>query len=139
MTLEQKERVKKLRNENQSYGTIAGSIGLSISAVKGYCQRNGLSGKRARTEKASAEECPYICFGCGKPIVQREGAKQRKFCSSACRQAWWNAHPEKVNRKAVYQFTCASCGKQFTAYGNRNRKYCSHDCYIRDRYKAGVV
>ena len=139
MTLEQKERIKKLRKENQSYGTIAEELRLSISAVKGFCQRNGLSGKRAGTEKASVEEYPSVCLGCGNPIVQHKGAKQRKFCSSACRQGWWNAHPEKVNRKAVYQFTCASCGKQFTAYGNRKRKYCSHDCYIRQRYKAGVI
>lgn len=139
MTFEQKERIKKLRKGNQSYGAIAEELRLSISAVKGYCQRNGLSGKRARAEKESVEEYPSVCFGCGNPIVQSKGAKQRKFCSSVCRQAWWNAHPEKVNRKAVYHFTCASCGKQFAAYGNKSRKYCSHDCYIRDRYKAGAV
>ncbi|RXM53885.1 RNA polymerase subunit sigma-70, partial [Clostridium tetani] len=26
------------------------------------------------------------------------------------------------------------CGKEFSAYGNKNRKYCSHNCYIRDRF-----
>lgn len=26
------------------------------------------------------------------------------------------------------------CGKAFVAYGNKDRKYCSHDCYIRDRF-----
>ncbi len=134
----QKVHVKRLRGENRSYVLIARELGLSISAVKGYCQRNGLSGKRATIWKASEKEETLVCLGCGTTLIQRQGVKQRKFCSSDCRQAWWNAHPEKVNRKAVYQFTCDFCGKQFTAYGNRNRKYCSHDCYIRDRYKAGV-
>ncbi len=57
--------------------------------------------------------------------------------SDKCRTVWWNSHPEAVNRKAVYSFTCAHCGKPFTAYGNAGRKYCSHACYIADRYKGG--
>ena len=32
---------------------------------------------------------------------------------------------------------CARCGKPFTAYGNAGRKYCSHSCYIADRFKGG--
>ena len=26
------------------------------------------------------------------------------------------------------------CGRLFTAYGNKKRKYCSHRCYIEHRY-----
>lgn len=48
-----------------------------------------------------------------------------------------NAHPEAVKQKAVYTFTCPECGKEFTAYGNAKRKYCSHDCYIAARFKGG--
>ena len=25
--------------------------------------------------------------------------------------AWWNAHPEKVNRKAYYKLVCKNCGE----------------------------
>lgn len=75
----------------------------------------------------------YIC----SPYAGDVSANVEKFCSDNCRTAWWNAHPEKVNRRAVYHFTCAHCGKPFTAYGNAKRKYCSHACYIADRYKGG--
>jgi len=34
--------------------------------------------------------------------------------------------------------TCARCGKEFTSYGNKNRKYCSHDCYIKARFWEGL-
>ena len=34
--------------------------------------------------------------------------------------------------------TCPACGKTFSAYGKRNRKYCSHECYIIDRF-GGVA
>jgi hypothetical protein len=29
---------------------------------------------------------------------------------------------------------CQHCGKPFTDYANRHRKYCSHPCYIAARY-----
>ena len=34
----------------------------------------------------------------------------------------------------TYIITCKQCGKKFTSYGNRNRKYCSHKCYIYHRF-----
>lgn len=63
--------------------------------------------------------------------------KPRVFCSDECRVKWWHEHPEKIKQRAVYSFTCAGCGGQFTAYGNSRRKYCSHGCYIRARFKGG--
>ena len=99
MTNEQKAMIRKLRQQNNSYVSIAGVLGVSVSAVKGYCQRNGLSGKRANAD--SSPDGLSACLGCGKPITQRDGIKRIKFCSPGCRRAWWNAHPEKVNRKAV--------------------------------------
>ena len=113
MTNEQKAVIRRLRQQNSSYVSIANTLGVSVSAVKGYCQRNGLTGLRAAAE--STPDDPSVCLGCGKPITQREGIKRVKFCCPSCRQAWWNSHPEKVN----------------------GRKYCSHECYITDRFKGG--
>ena len=90
MPNEQKAMIRKLRLQNNSYVSIAGVLGVSVSAVKGYCQRNGLSGKRATAE--STPDGLSACLGCGKPITQRDGIKRIKFCSPGCRQAWWNAH-----------------------------------------------
>ncbi len=133
MTNEQKFQIRKLRQGNCSYSNIASTLGVTLSAVKGYCQRNGLAGVRAVTEATpgSAISC---CKKCGKEIRQRPGIKEIKFCSESCRQSWWNAHQDQVSRKAVYKYTCACCGKPFSAYGNAHRKYCSHPCYIKGRY-----
>ena len=73
----------------------------------------------------------------GKTLVQIAGRKPVKFCSSACRVSWWNAHPDAVGKKAFYDYTCACCGKTFRAYGNSHRKYCCHTCYIQARFKGG--
>ncbi|MDD5917522.1 MAG: zinc ribbon domain-containing protein [bacterium] len=62
-------------------------------------------------------------------ILQAKSRKAKYFCSDKCRNVWWNAHPEKVQRKAYYHLTCEYCGKEFISYGNRKRKYCSRPCY----------
>ena len=50
MTNEQKAVIRRLRQQNSSYVSIANTLGVSVSAVKGYCQRNGLTGLRAAAE-----------------------------------------------------------------------------------------
>lgn len=80
------------------------------------------------------EKC---CLSCGVTLVILPGRKRKKFCSDACRMKWWNSHKYLIKKKAVYEFTCAYCKKPFTAYGNAGRKYCSHKCYIEDRFGGG--
>lgn len=132
----QKERIALLRVGGESYARIAGILGLSVNTVKSYCRRNNLSGSMAVT----APKTPIgqaFCRQCGKELSQILGKKTLKFCDDECRVKWWNAHPDKVNKRATYSFTCAHCKKAFTAYGNSGRKYCSHQCYINDRFKGG--
>ena len=43
-----------------------------------------------------------------------------------------------ISKKANYEFTCVRCHKTFTAYGNKGRKYCCHECYVADRYYGGI-
>ena len=136
MNGEQKKQIEHLRLSGYGYATIADALGLTKNQVSAFCRRKHLTGIKSQTH---VEEKPSIscCKNCGKPITQVPGRKQIKFCSAGCRQSWWNAHPDMVNKKAVYEFICACCGQPFTAYGNANRKYCSHICYIRDRYQGG--
>lgn len=77
-----------------------------------------------------------VCRQCGRPLVQNRTGRRRYFCCDPCRRAWWREHPEKLHHspEATYIITCKQCGKKFTSYGNRNRKYCSHKCYIYHRF-----
>ena len=130
MTEKQKSEVLRMRRSGVPYKEISALLGVSMNTVKSYCVRNNIhTGSAAEPE---TDTCP----NCGKPIIQREKMKKRKFCSSECRIKWWNAHPEAVSRKANYTLRCASCGKDFVSYGNKNRKYCSHECYITARYRS---
>ena len=135
MTNEQKAEIRRLRGSGYGYATIADALGLTKNQVSAFCRRNNLSGN---TGNATAEVPDTSCCRCcGKALTQTPGRKEVKFCSDACRRSWWNGHLDQVERRAVYQFTCAYCGKPFSAYGNSKRKYCSHECYIRARFKGG--
>ena len=144
MTNEQKLQIEDMRKQSCGYSVIARTLNLSVSAVKGYCQRNHLDGFRAETPAAvvvqepSADNDGDFCKQCGKMLVQKSHTKTALFCCGSCRQKWWNSHLDQVNRKAVYQFICICCGKEFTAYGNKHRKYCSHECYINARFRGGI-
>jgi endogenous inhibitor of DNA gyrase (YacG/DUF329 family) len=128
----QRNEIPGMRREKMSYAQIASALDLSVNTVKSYCQRNGLGGVAA-TEAESG-----VCAHCGKPVCQTVGRKKKRFCSDGCRMAWWKEHPERLNRKAVYRLVCAGCGKSFESYGNKGRKYCSHGCYVKDRFGGGI-
>ena len=133
----QKEQIRNLRGEGLSYAEIARQVNVSRDAVISFCRRNGLQEiKKPRTAVKTA--VGDVCRECEKPLVQVVGMKRRVFCSKECRVKWWKEHPERLNQKAVYQYTCPHCGKSFSAYGNSKRKYCSHACYISDRFGGGA-
>ena len=138
MTGEQKNQIADLRAKGFGYATIAQALGLSKSTVTSHCQRNKLGGIKANHSATVTPDKEY-CKHCGKELIQISGKKKLKVCNQQCRITWWNSNQDKVNKKAIYSFTCASCGSSFTAYGNSKRKYCSHDCYINDRFKGGDV
>lgn len=136
ITKEQKERIRDLRSQGLGYTKVARLVGISENTIKSYCRRNGISRENPVAEQRI--ERPHFCKYCGRVVDQAPGRKEKKFCSDKCRMAWWNNNLNLVNRKAVYQFVCPGCGKEFSVYGNKNRKYCSHECYIRDRF-GGVI
>lgn len=132
MTNSQKNQITELRNRGYGYATIANATGIKKDTIAAFCRKNGLAGTKASNTRITITS--DVCLNCGTPIQQKPGQKRRKFCSSDCRVKWWNSHLDQVNRKAVYHFTCTFCGKEFTAYGNAHRKYCSHTCYVADRF-----
>lgn len=136
MTSEQRKRIAIMRQEGYGYATIAKTIGLTKDSVKSYCRTHDLAGVKAHSNTRIVANTGF-CLQCGKSLYQTPGKKRVKFCSADCRQQWWNTHPERVVRKAIYPFVCSCCGNSFTAYGNTNRRYCCHNCYIVARFKGG--
>ncbi len=135
MTIDQLNMVDSLRRQGKGYKQIAGILGISENTVKSYLRRNPLVIEPVNViKKTETSIVKHNCLQCGAPVRQNPGRKEKKFCSDACRNAWWNSHLNEVKRKAIYHYICPACGKQFAVYGKKNRKYCSHNCYISDRF-----
>ncbi len=137
MTDNQKLQIEKLREQGYGYTKIGQMLGISENTIKSFCRRNGLGGVAIEKVAVPNKEEKHFCLNCGREVKQNQGRKVKKFCSDKCRNKWWNGHLEQVNKKANYEYICPTCKKPFTAYGNANRKYCSHECYIRNRFGGG--
>ena len=141
MTNTQKTVVESLRSQGLGYKRIAAQTGISANTVKSYLRKIAPLAVEQATPDSIPESRPkeapcekHICRYCGTSVEQNPGRKEKKFCSDSCRTLWWNSHLDLVKRKAIYHFTCLTCGRDFTVYGNAHRKYCSHSCYIQDRF-----
>jgi len=136
MTKEQKIQIINLRKEGYGYVKIAQTLEIPQNTVKSFFRRSRAAGKPEPVHimPHPSVDGKHFCLCCGKEVEQNQGRKEKKFCSDRCRNKWWNSHLDQVDRKANYEFICPHCKKHFTAYGNANRKYCSHECYIADRF-----
>ena len=70
MNKEQKASIIKMRSDGMTFSEIANQLQLSINTVKSFYRRN-----------AKTETPLEACMNCGKPIVQTEHKRQKKFCS----------------------------------------------------------
>lgn len=132
MTSIEKERIGKLRAQGFGAVRIAKELSLSVNTVKSHLCRNPILEINPIPDITEGSACKQ----CGTPLSQLPHRKTKMFCSDACRLAWWNSHRADVSRKSVQIMVCAYCGKLFDGYSSENRKYCSHTCYINDRFRG---
>lgn len=134
LTKENKMMIASLRRRGYGYKRIANELCLNTNTIKSFCRRHPLEPLALTEEYKTDDGTTRFCKNCGAVVKQLPGRKEKKFCSDTCRNKWWGKHQEQVNRKSMYSYECPTCGKPFMAYGNRNRKYCSHECYITARF-----
>lgn len=138
MTDFQAKQIREFRMKGVGYRAIASVVGLSRDIVRNYCKSHGLKGYVAELTVNMKEQMQQgkACLCCGKTIKQPETGRKRKFCSDKCRSEWWGEHSDSIQRKetAFYEKACVYCGETFKVYGDKDRKYCSHNCYVHDRF-----
>lgn len=147
MTDVEKKKIEEMRDAGLSYKQIADETDLSINTVKSFCRRRGngdvspviSKAEPMETEKPVPKKIEYgsnseVCRYCGKPLFSTSGKRKKKFCSDTCRVRYWSEHRNDLPHKITYTYRCAHCGKEFTIYGKKSRKYCSTECYFADRF-----
>ncbi|HFU4472106.1 TPA: sigma factor-like helix-turn-helix DNA-binding protein [Streptococcus suis] len=125
MTPEQKESIKMLRADGLGYKAIATRLSISVNSVKSFCQRQKVS----QWEKNEQE-----CELCGQSFEVESKVNNKRFCSKECRMKWWNRNKGNIRRESQVEHFCQHCQKKFKAYIHEGRKFCSHQCYIKERF-----
>ena len=138
MTAKEKSDILTLREEGRTISQIAEELHIPFNTVKSYLYRHSkpIPEKKMKAAESAPEHFEdknlKSCLYCGKPVLQDPHRKEKKFCCASCRIRWWNHNSSQSKGKAVSEKKCAACGQTFRAYGSR--KYCSHTCYIADRF-----
>ena len=111
---------------------------LAVEFISGEEQRISINKRITVTRyhsptepEADAEELP--CEQCGALVKQHPKRKRKRFCSDACRMRWWNDH-RYLREPNTVEINCQGCGKVVKAIKGSGRKYCCHECYIKDRF-----
>ena len=136
MTECERQQIHDFRLKGVGYKAIAAVLGLSRDTVRGYCKRSGLDDdSKGGTPNAEEREPEPVCDCCGQVIAKKDHRRNRRFCSDGCRQKWWADNYDARNKKpeSIYKYSCLHCGKKFSAYGDKERKYCSPECYFKAR------
>lgn len=133
MTNEEKNMVIVLRQSGKSAREISIELSISINTIKSFLKRKNIKKERLIENEIKFEK--GFCKNCGKKISYDKPSKTKLFCSDLCRHNWWGRHLDEINKKAFYDVECLYCHKKFKSYGNNKRKYCSHSCYIKMRFK----
>ncbi|GFH40221.1 hypothetical protein [Pseudolactococcus insecticola] len=131
----QREQIKNLRHQGLGYKRVAMALELPVDTIKSFCRKNQLTGVMAKPN--TDVSIGFYCKECGKELRQEEKKKQLKFCSATCRDIWWRKHRNESKKGKAKVISCKYCGKEFLAYQHEKRKYCSHECYVTDRFKGG--
>lgn len=116
MLTNKENEIIRLRRNGESLKDIATFVNMPLGSVKSFIARNDIH--------------PYTegyCKQCGAKLTYTDHKKKRQFCSVNCKDKWWN-----TNR--TYTFTCKHCNKVFIKHRNDKPLYCSHACYIADRF-----
>ena len=121
MTIDEKSRVLKLKENGLGYKAISKKLNLPINTVKSILRREN-----------NAKVCK--CKHCGKELKLTAGKKEKKYCDNKCRMRYWYENRYLLNTTIKYEVECECCKKKFTFYGYSGRKYCSRKCYLRSRY-----
>lgn len=103
-----RKEIEELRKCGLGYGKIASALNITKTSVASYCRRYNLS----KEETLDNEVDVAFCKECEKIIYISEGHRHKVFCSSYCKNKYWNKYHEELNKKSLTLFKCCYFKKE---------------------------
>lgn len=128
MTKNDKLKILELREKGLSYNEISIELNLSRNTVISFLRRY-----KVKENKEKITEC----LNCGLPLTNIVNHKKKKFCCLSCKNKWWRKHQDELHSKSLITRKCLYCGNEFKSYKSKDKKYCSHNCYLNHRFQNG--
>lgn len=128
----EREEVRRLRLDGMNITEIAEQTGMPEAQVTDYCHELGLPTEGnchlyISVGSSSAKPQTPRCQNCGAPVPPG----RKKFCCDRCHEEFKYEDRKSMGGKTA---VCKYCGVVFNQWKSKDRKYCSRECYLADRY-----
>lgn len=124
----QKQDIIRLRSHGWGYRKIACAVNASRDQVRNFCKSNSVAGKGIDLIKKIDNLDEHYCKMCGTALIQNKTGRRKLYCSKDCKTKWEKLHP------VLHEIQCQYCGNVVFVQNADTRKFCSHECYIKNRF-----
>lgn len=109
MTNEQQEAIRSLRQHGKSYDAIAENLALKKGAVRAFCKKSRLDGRRAGVKVETPDQ--RFCLLCGKRVksTNKNGYAQRAIFTIGAQEILAQHTSTNANRLNSGVKYCRSC------------------------------
>ena len=114
-----KNLIVTYRSNGLSYADIAEKLGTTAEYARTVYSRASKTASKNDSHKPNG-----FCKLCGKPLDLSGNRRNRLFCDDKCRSQYYN----QKNLHTPFICVCKRCGREFVAYGNPNKHFCSREC-----------
>ena len=138
MTSEQeKQYIVAQRAMGKSFAQIGRELGRGESSIRyvfNHCMSKEPKPDETTPRMVMGTKIPgaAICNFCGKVFTKSTLGGKRSLCSDHCRNDWCN----EQKRHTPYSRVCEQCGREFTAFGNPHKRFCSRKCFANSQKVA---
>lgn len=140
MSEQEKQYIVKQRAMGKSFVQIGRELGRGESSVRYVF--NHIMDEETKADEviptaflgtgtSGTPKCRY----CGREFMRPAMGGKQLFCSARCRNAWGN----EQKRRTPYSRVCEQCGREFTAFGNPHKRFCSRKCFADSRKAVQVM
>ena len=90
MTEKEKRTILDMRAAGRQYKEISAELGIEVSALKVFVQR------QKHQDVRRCEQC--------RKALPKDARKTQRFCSDKCRNDWWNSHQDELQDKRLIAY-----------------------------------